>query len=83
MKIRVRYFAQLREMLGLSEEDFETLATDVAGLRLALIARGGAYAEALASGQAIRCAINQRLCSPATALTDGAEVAFFPPVTGG
>jgi molybdopterin synthase sulfur carrier subunit len=83
MKIRVRYFAQLREMLGLSEEDFETQASDVAGLRQALIARGGAYAEALAPDQAIRCALNQQLCTFATPLSDGAEVAFFPPVTGG
>ncbi len=83
MKIRLRYFAQLRETLGLAEEEFETPATDVAGLRLALIARGGAYAEALAAGQAIRCALDQQLCAPDAPLTDGAEVAFFPPVTGG
>jgi molybdopterin converting factor small subunit len=27
--------------------------------------------------------MNQRMCSEDAALTDGAEVAFFPPVTGG
>lgn len=83
MKIRVRYFAQLREALGLAEEELDTQASDVAGLRLALMERGGAYADALASGQAIRCALNQQLCAPGTPLTEGAEVAFFPPVTGG
>ncbi len=83
MKIRLRYFAQLREAIGVAEEEFETRATDVASLRLALIARGGVYAETLASGQAIRCALNQQLCAPGTPLTEGAEVAFFPPVTGG
>ncbi len=83
MKIRLRYFAQLREALGVAEEEFETQATDVASLRLALIERGGVYAEALATRQAIRCALNQQLCAPGTPLTEGAEVAFFPPVTGG
>jgi molybdopterin synthase sulfur carrier subunit len=28
-------------------------------------------------------ACNQQMCGADTALADGAEVAFFPPVTGG
>ena len=31
----------------------------------------------------LRCALQQRLCDESQPLTDGAEVAFFPPVTGG
>ena len=83
MKIKLRYFAQLRETIGVSEEVFDTLAQDVAGLRTELMARGGAHAEALAANKAIRCAINQQLCDASTRLSEGAEVAFFPPVTGG
>ena len=40
-------------------------------------------AQALARGRAIRCALNQTLCEESALLSDGAEVAFFPPVTGG
>lgn len=83
MKIRLRYFAQLREALGTADEAIETQATDVAGLREQLMARGGAYAEVLAPGRAVRCALNQQLCTWNTPLVPGAEVAFFPPVTGG
>ena len=42
-----------------------------------------AYAEALATGRAVRMALNQVMADEAAALADGAEVAFFPPVTGG
>jgi molybdopterin synthase sulfur carrier subunit len=31
----------------------------------------------------LRCALNQHMVDANTALQDGAEVAFFPPVTGG
>ena len=37
----------------------------------------------LARGRAVRVALNQTLSDEAAALADGAEVAFFPPVTGG
>ena len=47
------------------------------------VARGGAYASALARGRAVRMALDQVLSDEAAALRDGAEVAFFPPVTGG
>ncbi|WP_331851840.1 MoaD/ThiS family protein [Polynucleobacter necessarius] len=37
----------------------------------------------LASGKVIRCALNQEMVSESTPLVEGAEVAFFPRVTGG
>jgi molybdopterin synthase sulfur carrier subunit len=52
-------------------------------LRDELIARGGAYAEVLAHGRAVRMALNQDLSEESAALSEGCEVAFFPPVTGG
>jgi molybdopterin synthase sulfur carrier subunit len=55
----------------------------VGALRAELVARGGSHAQALAAGRAVRCALNQRMCGEAEVLSDGAEVAFFPPVTGG
>lgn len=83
MKIQVRYFASLREALGAGESVDMPAGSTVAALRDALSARGGPHAQALARGRAMRTALDQALCDEAAALTDGAEVAFFPPVTGG
>ncbi len=83
MKVQVKYFASIREALGISSETVETSAPTVAGLRDELIARGGVYAESLARGKAVRIALNQTLANESAPLAEGAEVAFFPPVTGG
>jgi sulfur-carrier protein len=83
MKIQVRYFASLRETLGISGESVDTLCTDVAGLRAQLVARGGAHAECLAPGRAVRVAVNQVMAQDSTPLVPDGEVGFFPPVTGG
>ena len=48
-----------------------------------LLARGGAYAEALAPGKSVRVALNQTMSDESALLVEGAEVGFFPPVTGG
>jgi sulfur-carrier protein len=83
MKIRVRYFASIREALGASETLELPPGATVAAARDALIARSPAHATALARGRALRSALDQTLCDEAAALTDDAELAFFPPVTGG
>lgn len=83
MKIQVRYFASLREALGASEQLDLPDGSTVGALRDVLLARGGRHAELLARGRAVRCALNQSLCDESAVLTDPAEVAFFPPVTGG
>ncbi|MCZ2413689.1 MAG: MoaD/ThiS family protein, partial [Burkholderiales bacterium] len=41
------------------------------------------WAEMLAEGRAIRVSIDQAMARPDTPVGSGAEVAFFPPVTGG
>lgn len=83
MKVQVRYFASLREALGPSEAVEIADGATLGALRDALIARGGRHAEVLARGRAVRGAVDQAMCDEAAALRDGAEVAFFPPVTGG
>lgn len=83
MKVQLRYFASVREAIGSGSETLETGAETLALLRDQLIARGGAYAEVLARGRAVRVALNQTMADESAALTDGAEVGFFPPVTGG
>ena len=83
MRVHLKYFASIREAIGRGSEEWETGAATLAQLRAELLARGGAYAEALAPGRALRMALNQVMADEAAALTAGAEVAFFPPVTGG
>lgn len=83
MKITVRYFASVRETIGQGSEQIDTAAASLAALRDELIARSPAYAEALARGKSVRMALNQVMSDESAALTDGCEVAFFPPVTGG
>jgi molybdopterin synthase sulfur carrier subunit len=85
MKVKVLFFASLREQLGRAGEEIE-LPEDVAtvgGLRTHLMARGGAWSTALADGRRLRAAVNQKLAAPEAMLRAGDEVAFFPPVTGG
>lgn len=83
MKVSVRYFASLREALGTSGETLDTQAATLGALRDELLARGGVHAQALARGKAVRLALNQVMSSEDAVLAEGAEVAFFPPVTGG
>jgi molybdopterin synthase sulfur carrier subunit len=45
--------------------------------------RGGAWADALSTGRTVRVAVDQAMAAAETRLHEGAEVAFFPPVTGG
>lgn len=84
MVITVKFFASVREAVGASSESM-TLPAGVAtigALRGHLAARGEQWQQAL-SHPALRMACNQVMCDADTALADGAEVAFFPPVTGG
>ncbi|HEY9094890.1 MAG TPA: MoaD/ThiS family protein [Hydrogenophaga sp.] len=83
MKVHLRYFASLRETLGLGSETLETSAATLGALRDELIARGGGYAEALGRARVVRAAVNQTMSDESAGLSDGAEVGFFPPVTGG
>ena len=82
-KVNLKYFASIREAIGQGSESVSTQAATLKDLRDELIARGGAYAEVLAHGRAVRMALNQDLCEESAALSEGCEVAFFPPVTGG
>jgi molybdopterin synthase sulfur carrier subunit len=85
MKVRLLFFAALREQLGRPAEELELPAgvTTVGALREHLCARGGAWAGAFAPTRNVRAAVNQDLVQPAAAIEAGDEVAFFPPVTGG
>ena len=85
MKVRVLFFAALREQLGTPGEEVEVPAgvATVAALRSHLRARGGAYGKAFGGKALVRAAVNQDMVQPSAPLKPGDEVAFFPPVTGG
>jgi molybdopterin synthase sulfur carrier subunit len=85
MKLELRFFASLREGLATSGESITTPSDikTIADLRTYLIRRGNPWAEVLSSDKVIRCALNQEMVKDSTPLEEGAEVAFFPPVTGG
>lgn len=83
MRVQVRYFASIREALGGGEALEVAAGMTLAQLRDQLIERGGAHAQALARGRALRAALDQAMVDETVLLQDDCEVAFFPPVTGG
>lgn len=85
MQVQVRYFASVRERIGVAHEVVEPPQTvqTVGALHDWLRALDAPHAQALAADKPLRVACNQVMCDAQTALTPGCEVAFFPPVTGG
>ncbi len=84
MKIRLRYFASVREKLGVAEE-WVTLPDNVetvGDVRLFLMKRGGVWSDVLSAGQ-LKMACQLQMAQPDTKVTEECEIAFFPPVTGG
>lgn len=83
MKVSIKYFASIREAIGQGSEVRETSASTLAALRDELLAASPAHAASLARGKAVRMAVDQLMSDESAVLSDGCEVAFFPPVTGG
>ncbi len=83
MKVDVRYFASVREALGSGETVEAAVGSTIRAVRDALIARDPRHADALARHRALRCALNRVLCEESAVVEADAEIAFFPPVTGG
>ena len=85
MKLHLRFFASIREGLGVAQEEIvipDSVKT-IADLRAFLTMRGAPWSDVLSLDRVLRCALNQQMVSADTALLEGAEIAFFPPVTGG
>ena len=72
MKVKVLYFASLKERLLKGEDLINYLSENDAALK-------AAFEEM----PRLRFAVNQEMAKESTVLKDGDEVAFFPPVTGG
>jgi molybdopterin synthase sulfur carrier subunit len=82
MKLKIRYFASLREVIGFSQEELESAAVTVGEVRDELLAKGGVYV-CLERTRSVRMALNQVMVNEDAKIQDNAELAFFPPVTGG
>ena len=85
MKVKLRYFAWVRERVGKPEEDIEIPAGvgTVAELMRWLGSRGEEYAHAFENPKVIRAAIDRSHVKPQTSIEGAGEIAFFPPMTGG
>jgi sulfur-carrier protein len=85
MKVSILYFASLREAVGISKEviDLPSEVATIEHLLDILALRGTHWQSALQLSKGLRCALNQEVVSIETMLVEGAEIAFFPPVTGG
>lgn len=89
MKIKILYFARLKETLKFSTEDLELDEQDFSGnltllkLKAHLAKRDDTWQQMLMGKLKVRGAINHELVDDNATIVDGDEVAFFPPVTGG
>ena len=80
IRVRVRFFARLRELVGVEVMPVETPAgsrvTDVyEAMRVAY--------PSLPPRESVRAALNQEFADWAATVAEGDEVAFIPPVSGG
>jgi molybdopterin synthase sulfur carrier subunit len=82
---KLLYFAGIRELIGIGEEQVDLLPIDVTlkALCLRLSERGGGYAAAFSDLTKVRGAIDLEMAPLDAPLGSPAEIAFFPPVTGG
>ena len=81
--IQLLYFASLRERLGHASERLAEHPATVGDLRAMLADRGGEWSSVFAGDQQVLVAVNQEMAVNEATLSDGDEVGFFPPVTGG
>ena len=85
MTVQLRYFAWVREKVGLAEErvtppdGVATIAELVAWLKT----RGPEFEAAFARADVVRAAIDQTHVKSTATIAGAREIAFFPPVTGG
>ena len=81
MRVTIRLFARLRELVGAGEleRDADANAT-VADVWQALVSEYPAIAP---YSQSMSCAVNAEYARMTSRLQPGDEVAFLPPVSGG
>ena len=81
MKVRAKFFAALQEMIGSKELDLEIPeGSTPLDLFHTLCQR---YPQMERFRDSLLFSVNLEFVSPQSRLTDGDEVAFIPPVSGG
>jgi molybdopterin synthase sulfur carrier subunit len=85
MKIKVLFFAKLRELFGTNQVDVTFTESDnkVSDVLAALRQKGEVWAEELNENKSFRIAVNQEMVTEDVMINEGDEMALFPPVTGG
>jgi molybdopterin synthase sulfur carrier subunit len=82
--ITLLYFAQVSEQLNINQEqlDLPPDTATLADLRHCLAQRDEQW-QTVFNDPRLMMAVNQTMAKAETAINDGDEIAFFPPVTGG
>ncbi len=85
MRVKLVYFAWVRERVGKTDEEVELPegAATVADVVAWLKRRGDEYAYAFENEAVVRAAIDHAHVRPDAAIGGAREIAFFPPMTGG
>jgi molybdopterin synthase catalytic subunit len=81
VRVKVLFFGQLKDITGKHEDSIEIPESSDLGSVFALYAIAFPRLEGLR--KSIVLARNQQFSSPATPVSDGDEIAFLPPVSGG
>ena len=81
MHVTIRLFARLREMAGAPE--IRRTLPDGSSVRTVWDALAGEFPGFDDYTRVVSCAVNEDYARMTTALHDGDEVAFLPPVSGG
>ena len=85
MEVTLKYFAWVRERVGIAEEkvllpqSVATVADTIAWLKR----RGDNYASAFERTEVIRAAVDRTHAALGASVVGSREIAFFPPITGG
>lgn len=85
MRVKLFYFAKVREALGVDQEEIDLVSSieTVADLVDFLKSRGSAWQATFSELSSMRMAVNQEIVDDSHAIRANDEVAFFPPITGG
>ncbi len=86
MKINVLFFASVREMVGINAKEVDIQDSENSPhklLNFLIKSEQGLWISLHKDKHLIRLAINQELADWNDLLSDGDELAFFPPITGG
>ena len=84
IKIKLRYFSRIREVLGKSSEEISVKSEVVRDLIEELQDIGREYEVLKGKDFKVCFAIDQKLLTDLDSSINGAqEIAFFPPMTGG